>query len=148
MVVNFLSRLDAWLGKTLFHPPIILACQLTHQSQHAMSRALWFFACCHATYYIRDDGWGWAVFMWFWTIWAFISATAFADWETRSMGWFRFLIWSLIMLEIPAMLMAGHIRAAAVRDVIILFAEYAATIKTIPPRRKREAKTRAQEARI
>jgi len=148
--MTILSRLDVWLGKTLFHPPIIALRQLTRQTQYAMYRALWFLAACHATYYAMRDGigWGWLIFIWGYTVIAFIGATAFADLEARSWGGFRFLIGMIVLLEIPAMLLVGHVRATAVRDVIILFAEYAATIKTIPPRRKRERRTSAKEARI
>jgi len=146
--MKILSRLDAWLGKTLFHPPIILACQITRQSQYALHRALWFFAACHATYYIRDDGLVWTIMLWVWTIALLISATVMPDRETVSMGWFRFLIWALLLLEIPATVVGGHLRATSVRDVIILFAEYAATIKTIPPRKKREGSASGKEARI
>lgn len=142
--MSILSRLDVWLGKTLFHPPIILACQITRQTQHAMSRALWFFASCHATYYIGDEGWGWAAFMWFWTIIAFISAATFPDVETRSWGGFRLLMWVMSILATVSFLHGAETGAAIVRNLIILFAEYAATIKTIPPRRKRERNTSAQ----
>ncbi|WP_257540568.1 hypothetical protein [Sphingobium sp. CFD-1] len=146
--MTILSRLDAWLGKTLFHPPIIALCQLTRQTQYAISGALWFFACCHATYYAQHDGWGWAIVLWLVTITAFIGATLFPDHERQSSGLFRLFFWSLLLLEIPAMLLVGHVRATAIRDVIILFAEYAATIKTIPPRRKRERNASAKEARV
>lgn len=145
--MSILTHLDAWLGKTLFHPPIILACQMTRQTQHAMSRALWFFACCHATYYGQDDGWGWAACLWFWTIVSFISAAAFPDVETRSFGWFRFLIWMFLALEVVTIFAAGQLRAPVTRHVIILFAEYAATLRSIPPRKKRERKVAHKEAR-
>ena len=40
----FLTKVDLWLGKTLFVPPIIKFCQLTRQSQFAVSRLFWFVA--------------------------------------------------------------------------------------------------------
>lgn len=145
--MNILHRLDAWLGKTLFHPPIILLCQMTHQSQYAIHRAFWFIAACHATYYAQGDGWGWTIFLWIWTILLFISATVWPDRETLSLAWFRFLIWALLLLEVPVMLAESHLRDEAVRSIIILFAEYAATIKTIPPRKTRERSASGKAAR-
>ena len=44
--MSIIRRLDIWLGKTLFHPPIILICQRTRQTQYAVHRALWFFSAC------------------------------------------------------------------------------------------------------
>ncbi|KKW92280.1 hypothetical protein [Sphingobium chungbukense] len=142
-----LTRLDAWLGMNLFHPPIILLCQLTRQTQYAMYRALWFFACCHATYYAKDDGWGWAAFLWLWTIITFISAAFTPDVPTQSFGLFRFFVWSMLVIDLIGIASGGALHSLAIRNLIILFAEYAATIKAIPPRRKRERRTSAKEAR-
>lgn len=135
-----LSRLDAWLGKALFHPPIILVCQITRQSQYAIHRAVWFFAACHATYFAMRDGqgWGWLAFLWGYTIIALIGATAFADMEARSWGVVRLLLWIFLALEMLASAVTGFMASSAIRSIMLLFAEYAATIKTIPPRQKRE----------
>src|SRR3546814_13593761 len=38
------AKIDQWIGKTLFVPPIIKLCQLTRQSQFAVSRLFWFIA--------------------------------------------------------------------------------------------------------
>jgi hypothetical protein len=146
--VTILSRLDIWLGKTLFHPPIILACQLTRQTQHAMHKALWFFAACHATYFLPYDSWFIVALVWGYTILLMIGATAFADVPSRSWGGFRLVIWIFVILGLITTAITGEVREAQFREIIILFAEYAATIKTIPPRRKRERRTSAKEARI
>lgn len=147
--MTILTRLDAWLGKTLFHPPIILVCQLTRQSQYAFYRAMWFFAACHATYYglAEDRGWAWTVFMWFWVIFTMINATVYPDRPARSSGFFRLLFWFLFLTGAAFIPARGEITDGTVRALMVLFAEYAATIRTIPPREKREAKKRAQEAR-
>jgi hypothetical protein len=42
------TKIDHWIGKTLFAPPIIKLCQLTHQSQFAVSRLFWFIAAQRA----------------------------------------------------------------------------------------------------
>lgn len=146
--MSILSRLDAWLGKTLFHPPIILACQLTRQTQYAMHRALWFFAACHATVYLEHDDWLWVVFMWFFVAITLISATVCADWPDISVRAFRLFWFFLLIGQVSVTLLGGDLLASAIRSVIILFAEYAATIKTIPPRRKRDRRSSAKEARI
>ncbi|MFC3442751.1 hypothetical protein ACFOKF_16370 [Sphingobium rhizovicinum] len=145
-MMTILRRLDAWLAKTLFHPPIILACQLTRQTQHAMHRALWFLVACHLTYYSQGGSWGLLAFVWFYTIWMFVWAAAFADHPSFSFGVFRFVIWLGFGMEALGTIGTGEIRAIQIREVMILFAEYAATIRSIPPRRPREKRTSAREA--
>ena len=44
------ARADAWVGKTLFIPPIIKLCQLTRQTQFAVSRLFWFIAALDGFY--------------------------------------------------------------------------------------------------
>jgi len=39
-----IANIDLWVGKTLFVPPIIKLCQLTGQTQFAVSRLFWFIA--------------------------------------------------------------------------------------------------------
>jgi len=38
-------KIDGWLGRTLFIPPIIRVCQLTRLSQFALSKYLFFVSC-------------------------------------------------------------------------------------------------------
>ena len=45
-----LTRVDFWIGRTLFVPPIILVCRLTRQSQFAVSRLFWFIAALDGFY--------------------------------------------------------------------------------------------------
>src|SRR5688500_3274705 len=44
------TKLDTWVGKTLFIPPIIRFCQATRQSQFAVSRFFWFVAALDGFY--------------------------------------------------------------------------------------------------
>lgn len=136
-----MKALDVWLGKTLFHPPIISLCHLTRQSQYAIYRALWFFAACHATYYARDIGWGWAIFLWIWVMISFIGAVVFPDMEAKSHGFIRGLYWFFLSVNALAFISTGDVGNSLFRDVMVLFAEYATTIKTLPPRR-----TKAKQA--
>ncbi|AMK26123.1 MULTISPECIES: hypothetical protein [Sphingobium] len=136
--MNMLSRLDVWLGTTLFHPPIILVCQLTRQSQYALYRALWFFAACHATYYglTAEKGLVFSVFMWGWVVATLVNATLYPDRPARSSGFFRGIFWIFFLSGAAFVPLTGTVTDGTVRALIVLFAEYAATIKTIPPRRK------------
>ncbi|WIA57789.1 hypothetical protein N6H05_08335 [Sphingobium sp. WTD-1] len=145
--MTILSRLDAWLGRTLFHPPIILACQLTRQTQYAMHRALWFFAACHATYFAQGESWGFVAILWSWVLVTFIAATVTPDIPTASFGFWRFIWWLIFVLGVSTACITGELTDGTVRALIILFAEYAATIKTIPPRRQRDWRSSAKEAR-
>lgn len=148
-MTNFFHRLDVWLGKNLFHPPIILVCQLTRQSQYAVHRALWFFAVCHATYYAmaKGAGWGWTIFLWIWVSMTFASAAFFPDRPTRSSGYMRFLFGAMFAIGVLSLPITGRVSDAMVRELVILFAEYAATIKTIPPRKTRERSAKGKEAK-
>src|SRR3546814_18234868 len=38
------AKIDPWIGRMLFVPPIIKLCQLTRQSQFAVARLFWFIA--------------------------------------------------------------------------------------------------------
>src|SRR3546814_1241528 len=38
------AKIDHWIGRMLFVPPIIKLCQLTRQSQFAVARLFWFIA--------------------------------------------------------------------------------------------------------
>src|SRR3546814_12439755 len=44
------AKIDQWIGKTLFVPPIIKLCQLTRQSQFVVSRLFWFIAALDGFY--------------------------------------------------------------------------------------------------
>ena len=145
--MRLFERLDAWLDINLFHPPIILACQLTRQTQYAMHRALWFFAACHATVYLERDDWLWVAFMWFFVVITLLNATVYADWPVITVRAFRLFWFFLLIGQATVTLLGGELLASSIRSVIILFAEYAATIKTIPPRRKREQRASAKEVR-
>ncbi|WP_257558175.1 hypothetical protein [Sphingobium sp. CFD-2] len=146
--MNMLSRLDVWLGRTLFHPPIILVCQLTRQSQYALYRALWFFAACHATYYglVEDRGWLFTIFMWGWVTATLLNATLHPDRPARSSGFFRWIFWIFFLSGTAIIPLTGTVSDGTVRALMVLFAEYAATIKTIPPGNSQESKRRQASA--
>ncbi len=45
-----LETIDIWIGKTLLVPPIVRFCQVTRQSQSAVSRLFWFVAAFDGFY--------------------------------------------------------------------------------------------------
>lgn len=104
-----LTDIDLWIGKTLFVPPIVRLCQLTGQSQFAVSRLFWFIAALDGFY--RSE--------------TLVSSIVFG-------------LMSLFM-----MLTALSIEFW----VFVLIAEYAATIRTIPPRQNKKVASKAAEAR-
>jgi hypothetical protein len=130
IVACVLTLLDTWLGKTLFLPPIVKLCHVTRQSQFAISRLFWLAAAL--------DGFWRAESLFLLMLFGLISllmvvATAMrADLPTRS---------SLLMRMIALLLLAEDLWSGATSGqwagaefwLIVLLAQYAATIRTLPP---------------
>lgn len=125
------TKVDHWIGKTLFVPPIIKLCQLTRQSQFAVSRLFWFVAAL--------DGFYRAATLFGSIIWGglsvimMVTAARRADSPTVSFMFFRLLAVFLLALDL--------LKGAATGDwagiefwILVLVAEYAAIIRTIPPK--------------
>jgi hypothetical protein len=135
------TEIDQWIGKTLFVPPIIKLCQLTRQSQFAVSRTFWFFAALDGFYHAETLVWS--------IIWAGISivmmitAVRRADNPTASLMFFRLLAAAFFSLDLVRGLTTG-VWAGIEFWILVLVAEYAATIRTLPPRdtAKRTVRTR------
>ena len=125
------ARVDHWIGRTLFVPPIIKLCQLTRQSQFAVARMFWFFAALDGFYRAEtlfgSILWGGisAIMM--------ISATRRADVPTASFLIFRLLAIVLLVLDLLKGAATGE-WAGIEFWLFVLVAEYAAIIRTIPPR--------------
>jgi hypothetical protein len=135
--VQIFTTIDRWIGKTLFIPPIIKLCQLTRQSQYAVSRLFWFIAALDGFY--RAETLFWSIIWGGLSIVMMISATRRADAPTSSFMFLRllavfFLFWDLIEGAV-----IGRWGGAEFW-IFVLVAEYAATIRTVPPR---EAKRKA-----
>ena len=141
-----MTNIDVWIGKTLFVPPIIRLCQATRQSQYAVSRLFWFItaldqlriATALSTQIIAGL---FSLFMMF-------TATFRADIPAFSMMWFRMMALILLLLDVFSGVVSGAWKGVEIW-VLVLFAEYAATIDTIPPieDRKPAKSLRADEAR-
>ncbi len=87
----FFTRIDLWIGKTLFVPPIIKLCQLTRQSQYAVSRLFWFIAALDGFY--RADTLFSSILWCGMSILMMITATQRADSPTVSFMFFACSAW-------------------------------------------------------
>ena len=139
----FFTEIDHWIGKTLFVPPIIKLCQLTRQSQSAVSRLFWFIAALDGFY--RADTLIMSVIWGGLCIFMMITASWRADSPTVSFMFFRLLAIAILMLELLKGVTVGE-WAGTEFWVFVLIAEYAATIRTIPPSESSKPAKRARAA--
>ncbi len=146
------SRLDAWLAKYAFHPPIIWFCQITRQTQYAASRLFWFAAML-MMFYRASSFWA-QVFMGTMCLIGMLAASLRADAYTESRSAMRRLWLFLAAFDTILFVLCviydekvGGAGLNLVIDIVVLFAEYAATIKTIPPRKTRERKVSGKAVR-
>lgn len=137
----FLAKIDSWIGKTLFIPPIIKLCQVTRQSQFAVSRLFWFIAALDGFYraetLFASILWGGL------SVIMMITATRRADAPTMSFMFFRMLGVLFLILDLLSSAATG-LWAGVEFWVLVLIAEYAATIRVIPP--PESAKARLSKA--
>ena len=135
------AEIDHWIGKYLFVPPIIKLCQLTRQTQFAVSRLFWFIASLDALY--RADTrfsfilWGGM------SIVMLISAARRADTPSTSFIFLRLLAMALLIIDLAKAVATGA-WAGSEFWLFVLIAEYAATIRTLPPRRDAESAVRSR----
>ena len=125
-----LAKIDQWVGKTLFIPPIIKFCQVTRQSQFACSRLFWFISALDGFYraqtMVSSIIWGgMSVFM-------MVTATRRADAPTQSFMLFRLLGIAFLVSDVVTSSANGKWGGTEFW-LLVLIAEYAATIRTIPP---------------
>ena len=126
----FFAQVDAWVGKTLFIPPIIKLCQITRQTQFAVSRVFWFIAALDGFY--RADTLFSSILWGGMSVVMMITATKRADSPTASFMPFRLLFLLFLVLDILKGAATGE-WAGVEFWILVLTAEYAATIRTIPP---------------
>lgn len=136
----FFSKIDQWVGKTLFVPPIIKLCQLTRQSQFAVSRLFWFITALdgfyHADTLFSSVLWGGM------SVWMMITASQRADHPTASFMFFRMLGVLFLALDLVKGAVTGE-WAGSEFWFLVLIAEYASTIRTVPPREITRAAAKA-----
>lgn len=138
------TEVDNWIGKTLFVPPIIKLCQITRQTQFAVARLFWFIAALDGFY--RADTLFMSVIWAGLSIYMMVSAAGRADNPTVSFVFFRLLAIAMLVVDLLKGIQTGE-WAGCEFWVFVLIAEYAATIRTIPPTQtsKREARKHAVE---
>jgi surface polysaccharide O-acyltransferase-like enzyme len=139
------TDIDVWIGKTLFVPPIIKFCQITKQSQYAVSRLFWFITALDqlriaSSLTSQIIAGLFSLFMMF-------TASLRADMPAFSMRWFRMMALALLILDVLSSLRTGQWKGVEIW-VLVLIAEYAATITNVPPAesKKRAADLKAREA--
>ena len=120
------TSIDSWVGRTLFIPPIIKLCQVSGQSQFAVSRLFWFIVALDQLR-IAETLAG-RIVAGIFSILMMLSASLRADMPAYSTRGFRIIAMALLALDV--------FHGVASRDwlgveiwILILFAEYAATIR-------------------
>ena len=132
-----LTSVDLWIGRTLFLPLIVRFCQLTHQSQFAVSRLFWFLAALDGFY--QSDSWFTSILFGVMSVIMMLTASLRADMPTYSSRSFRLLTVALLIVAVVMGLVGGAWRGIEFW-LLVLVAEYAATIRTLPPREKKRAR--------
>lgn len=143
LVLMLFTEIDHWIGKTLFVPPIIKLCQLTRQSQFAVSRLFWFIAALDGFY--RADTLFMAVIWGGMSLFMMITAARRADSPTTSFVFFRLLGIAFLIMDLFRGIATGE-WAGTEFWLFVLIAEYAATIRTIPPRETSKMSARSHAA--
>ncbi len=92
-----LTNIDLWIGKTMFVPIIIKLCQLTRQTQFAVSRMFWFIAALDGFY--RAETMFGSILFGGMSIFMMLIATRRPDLPTRSFLWFRMIALLLLALD-------------------------------------------------
>lgn len=139
-----LTNIDLWIGKTLFVPPIIRICQLTGQSQFAISRLFWFIAALDGFY--RAETLVSSVIFGGMSVVMMLTASLRADMPTRSSVWFRMLALGFFVIDLLQGARTGKWLGTEFW-VFVLIAEYAATIRTIPPHQTKKVSKQARQDR-
>lgn len=125
------AKIDQWIGKNLFIPPIIKFCHLTRQTQFAVARLFWFVAALDAFYHAKTL---FSTILWGgMSLVMMVTATRRADDPTASFMLFRMLGVLLFLLDTLRGVLTGE-WAGLEFWLFVLIAEYAATIRTLPPR--------------
>ena len=130
-----LSGVDRWVGSTLFIPPIIKLCQVSGQSQFAICRLFWFIVALDQLRVAQTLAG--QIFAGIYSIIMMLSASLRADMPAYSMRGFRIIAMVLLALDVFHGAASGDWLGVEIW-ALILFAEYAATIRTIPPKEERK----------
>jgi hypothetical protein len=146
-------RFDHWLGKHMFVPIIIRICQRAKITQHRFAAYGWMVAlfCLLAE---TPHGWfDWIMY----GITVLIGMLAIAvtalmpdyPFQSNGVGFRMFVLAQFLLLDLLPLLVFGWhtVHPNTLFAPIVLFAEYAKTITTIPPLEAKEKKRAAKLAR-
>jgi hypothetical protein len=139
-----LAAVDNWIGKTLFLPLIIKLCQATRQTQYAVSRLFWFVVALDQLRLANTLGE--RVVAGVFSLVMMLTASLRADMPAVSMMWFRILAIVMLLLDVARSASTGEWKGVEAW-LLILFAEYAATIRTIPPTETKRAEPKVTRSR-
>jgi hypothetical protein len=135
-----IARIDTWIGKALFVPIIIRLCQRLGCTQFRFNRVCWFLAALisfkNATDVVGQVAIG-LIAVYF----CLLAALVEEHKPATSWRWFRLTVVCLTILDVISR--SAHLGT----DFFVLFAEYAATIRTIPPLSAKEPSHLARLAR-
>ena len=153
--MSTLRRFDSWLGKNVFVPPIIAFCHATRQNQHEAAGCFSVFAFLLACWEISSSGPGFLDYI-FIMLFAFIAYDYYQRIFVRGLPhrahfFFRVVSGAMILFNlIPWLILVFLGDVTDVYGIIfwtlLLAAEYAGGIGTLPPRKKRQKKGHAKPA--
>jgi hypothetical protein len=150
-----IRRVDFWIGTHLFHPPIIWLCQRTGMTQYAFAGYAWLAAIFTLVADMRTGNAGdvvWSVVISLLAVFNTVLTAINPDMPRRPSFTVRMFIWAVAAIGAVDLLahyrMTGEVKAdwGLAWDAFALTAEYAKTIATIPPRKRRERAPAGKEA--
>ncbi len=149
-----IRRIDSWIGTRLFYPPIIWLCQRTGMTQFAVARYSWMLAAWTLIMRISFEGVGDWIFSALVIVVTLIEtwrAAVMPNAPTQRNNGLRIIILIFAAFDIGTLVFVSArsgfpgFQWSHAWDLFALIAEYAKTIRTIPPRTSKKA--RKAEAR-
>jgi hypothetical protein len=152
MACHMIRRIDHWIGSRLFHPPIIWLCQRTGMTQFAVARYGWMLAAWTLVMRISFEGvgdWIFSALIILVTLVETWRAAVMPNSPARRNDGLRIIVLLFAAFDVSTLVFVsarygfpgfhwGH-----AWDLFALTAEYAKTIRTIPPRKVSQRKVRA-----
>ncbi len=152
-----IRRLDLWIGTRLFHPPIIWLCQRIGMTQFAVARYCWMLAAWTLVMRISFEGVG----DWIFSV-LIVLVTVLETWRAAVMPnvpsqrtdglRINILLFAIFDVGMLIVVSARHgfpgFRWGHAWDLFALTAEYAKTIRTIPPRKRQQNRAAGDASRM
>jgi hypothetical protein len=136
--------MDHWIGLRLMHPPIVWVCQRAGISQYAFYRYSWWTAALLAVWLDANESKGFLIFDVLFALVRTLSAGINPDRPARSPLFIRVVLTAILLIDVGGIAVVGKVGAFTIGTALALIGEYAATITTIPPRKKPEPKQSAR----